>query len=143
MLGKFDLFLHFPKQGSHSHGKSWKKVVMESYGKVMENSKNSEFHRNFFKVMKKSWKSVVQVQSCSYCVVINVDLDFIPPCLKSHTAVFRNATKTSWKWIHFYHGKSWKNHGVLFLNLCGNPAKSLQLDIIILIDIFIYIYIYL
>ena len=24
-------------------GKSWKKVVMESYGKVMENSKNLEF----------------------------------------------------------------------------------------------------
>ena len=29
-------------------GKSWKKVVMESYGKVMENSKNSEFHENLF-----------------------------------------------------------------------------------------------
>ena len=41
-----------------------KKVVMESYGKVMENSKNSEFHGNLFarkKVMEKSWKSVVQI----------------------------------------------------------------------------------
>ena len=66
-------------------GKSWKKVVMESYGKVMENSKNSEFHGNLLsgkKVMEKSWKSVVQIGlSCSYCVVINVDLDFIPLCL--------------------------------------------------------------
>ena len=31
-------------QVSHSHEKSWK----ESYGKVMENSKNSEFHGNLF-----------------------------------------------------------------------------------------------
>ena len=23
------------------------------------------------------------------------------------------------------HGKSWKNHGIVFLNLCGNPG-SLQ-----------------
>ena len=22
------------------------------------------------------------------------------------------------------HGKSWKNHGILFLNLCGNPGFS-------------------
>ena len=29
-------------------GQSWKKVVMESYGKVVENSKNSEFHGNLF-----------------------------------------------------------------------------------------------
>ena len=29
-------------------GKSWKKVVMESHGKVMENSRNSEFHGNLF-----------------------------------------------------------------------------------------------
>ena len=37
---------------------------MESYGKVMENSKNSEFHGNLFarkKVMEKLWKSVVQM----------------------------------------------------------------------------------
>ena len=33
---------------SHSHGKSWKKVVMENHGKVMENSKNSECHGNLF-----------------------------------------------------------------------------------------------
>ena len=45
--------------------KSWKKVVMESHEKVMENSKNSEFHGNLFarkKVMEKSWKSVVQIR---------------------------------------------------------------------------------
>ena len=25
------------------------------------------------------------------------------------------------------HGKSWKNHGIVFFNLCGNPdAKSLR-----------------
>ena len=39
-----DLFSGFPQ--------SWKilekKVVMESHGKVMENSKNSEFHGNLF-----------------------------------------------------------------------------------------------
>ena len=29
-------------------GKSWKKVVMESHGKVMENRKNSECHGNLF-----------------------------------------------------------------------------------------------
>ena len=22
------------------------------------------------------------------------------------------------------HGKSWKNHGIVFLNFCGNPAKT-------------------
>ena len=51
-------------------GKSWKKVVMESHGKVMENSKISEFHGNLFsrkKVMEKSWKSVVQI-----CLIVFV-----------------------------------------------------------------------
>ena len=46
-------------------GKTWKKVVMEIHGKVMENSKNSEFHGNLFarkKVMEKLWKSVVQIR---------------------------------------------------------------------------------
>ena len=23
------------------------------------------------------------------------------------------------------HGKSWKNHGILFLNFCGNPVNGL------------------
>ena len=45
-------------QGSHSHGKSWKILEKmwssESYGKVMENSKNSEFHGNLFARKKKS-----------------------------------------------------------------------------------------
>ena len=22
------------------------------------------------------------------------------------------------------HGKSWKNHGIVFLNICGNPERS-------------------
>ena len=22
------------------------------------------------------------------------------------------------------HGKSWKNHGIVFLNFCGNPVKT-------------------
>ena len=46
-----------------------KKVVMESHGKVMENSKNSECHRNLFarkKVMEKSWKSVILL-CCDQC----------------------------------------------------------------------------
>ena len=51
-------------QGSHSHGKSWKKV--ESHGKVMKNSKKKI--QNVMeiclpkKVMEKSWKSVVQIR---------------------------------------------------------------------------------
>ena len=24
------------------------------------------------------------------------------------------------------HGKSWKNHGIVFLNFCGNPVKAPQ-----------------
>ena len=24
------------------------------------------------------------------------------------------------------HGKSWKNHGIVFLNFCGNPARYLK-----------------
>ena len=24
------------------------------------------------------------------------------------------------------HGKSWKNHGIVFLNFCGNPVKLRQ-----------------
>ena len=69
----------YHKQGSHSHGKSWKKWSW----KVVEKSKNSEFHGNLFirkKVMEKSWKSVVQIRLiCSYCVVINVDLQSWTP----------------------------------------------------------------
>ena len=50
-------------QGSHSHGKSWKKVVMESHGKViMENSKNSKFCGNLF-ARKKSHGKVMEI-SC-------------------------------------------------------------------------------
>ena len=45
-------------------GKSWKKVVMESYGKVIENSKNSEFHGNLF-ARKKSHGKVMEISySC-------------------------------------------------------------------------------
>ena len=25
----------------------------------------------------------------------------------------------------FDHGKSWKNHGIVFLDLCGNPEECL------------------
>ena len=25
-----------------------------------------------------------------------------------------------------YHGKSWKNHGIVLLNFCGNPGISLN-----------------
>ena len=38
---------------------------VESYGKVIKNNKNSEFHGNLFarkKVMEKSWKSVVRIR---------------------------------------------------------------------------------
>ena len=27
------------------------------------------------------------------------------------------------------HGKSWKNHGIVFLNFSGNPVKTLQVSI--------------
>ena len=27
------------------------------------------------------------------------------------------------------HGKSWKNHGIVFLNFCGNPVKYAPLNI--------------
>ena len=43
---------------------------------------------------------------------------FSEQCLES-----KNIAKRSWKLIHFHHGKSWKSHGILFLNLCGNPAS--------------------
>ena len=26
------------------------------------------------------------------------------------------------------HGKSWKNHGIVFLNFCGNPAYATNLE---------------
>ena len=26
------------------------------------------------------------------------------------------------------HGKSWKNHGIVFSNFCGNPAKCFHSD---------------
>ena len=29
--------------------------------------------------------------------------------------------KKSWNYI-VDHGKSWKNHGIVFLNCCGNPV---------------------
>ena len=28
------------------------------------------------------------------------------------------------------HGKSWKNHGIVILNFCGNPVKNSQLIVI-------------
>ena len=28
-----------------------------------------------------------------------------------------------------FHGKSWKNHGIVFLNFCGNPAETAQSDL--------------
>ena len=33
---------------------------------------------------------------------------------------WRPFIKKSWK-LHCYHGKSWKNDGIVFLNFCGNP----------------------
>ena len=47
----------------------------------------------------------------------SVTFIFSEQCLES-----KNAAKRSWKLIHFHHGKSWKSHGILFLNLCGNPV---------------------
>ena len=41
-----------------------KKLVMESYGKVMENSKNSEFHGNLF-ARKKSHGTVGLLSTCT------------------------------------------------------------------------------
>ena len=41
-------------------GKSWKKVVMESHGKVMENSKKSECHGNLF-ARKKVLEKVMEI----------------------------------------------------------------------------------
>ena len=26
------------------------------------------------------------------------------------------------------HGKSWKNHGIMFLNFCGNPVYVIEQD---------------
>ena len=28
------------------------------------------------------------------------------------------------------HGKSWKNHGIVFLNICGNPVSRCNLQIL-------------
>ena len=27
----------------------------------------------------------------------------------------------------FNHGKSWKNHGIVFLNFCGNPEQNKEM----------------
>ena len=56
-------------QDFHSHGKSWKKVVMESYGKVMENSKK-------FRI---SWKSVCQEKCYGKVMEISCPNPPIPP----------------------------------------------------------------
>ena len=36
------------------------------------------------------------------------------------------------------HGKSWKNHGIVFLNFCGNPVSLKLLLYILLIRLKIY-----
>ena len=54
-------------------------MVMECYGKVMENSKNSEFHGNLF-ARKKSHGKVMEIS----CVVINVDLDLFLGVFNHH-----------------------------------------------------------
>ena len=35
---------------------------------------------------------------------------------------WRPCIKWSWKLHIVDHGVSWKNHGIVFLNFCGNPA---------------------
>ena len=77
-------------QGSHSHGKSWKILEKKWSWNVLEKSWKIAKIQNVMeiclpgkKVMEKSWKPVVQIRLIMFlnCVVINVDLDFIPQCL--------------------------------------------------------------
>ena len=60
----------------------------------------------------------------------SVTFIFSEQCLES-----KNATKRSWKLIHFHHGKSWKSHGILFLNLCGNPGGGGKLTQAVVINL--------
>ena len=39
--------------------------------------------------------------------------------------VGRHALKSHGNYI-VDHGKSWKNHGIVFLNFCGNPGTNLH-----------------
>ena len=41
------------------------------------------------------------------------------------TSGWRLCIKKSWNYI-IDHGKSWKNHGIVFLNFCGNPVFSIS-----------------
>ena len=106
-------------QGSHSHGKSWKK---SGHGKVMENGKNSEFHGNLFarkKVMEKSWKSVVLL-CCDQCGSETLFLGVFNH-LYSTTHLLYLYLETPLKGHLNGYISIMESHGILFLNLCGNP----------------------
>ena len=95
-------------------GKSWKKKWS---WKVMEKSWKIAKIQNFMeiclpgKVMKKSWKSVVQI-----CLIM-----FLLCCDQCGSRLYSSVSLITVIKDTF---PSWKSHEILFLNLCGNPVKN-------------------
>ena len=107
---KVNPYIQFPQ--------SWKILEKSGHGKSCKIAKIQNFMEICLpgtNVMEKSWKSVVQIRLIMFLLCCD-------QCgSRLYSSVFRNTAKRSWKWIHFHHGRSWKSHGILFLNLCGNP----------------------
>ena len=53
---------------------------------------------------------------------------------------FRSCINSHGNYI-FYHGKSWKSHGIVLLNFCGNPVLDIFLVFVVLICFCCTIYI--
>ena len=97
-------------QGSHSHGKSWKKLLS---WKVMEKSWNMKISQ---KVMEKSW-------DCLFSWLWQLSSLWLS-CMLWDTII--TISETMWEWESWKEAnQSWKSHGILFSDFCGNPDCSL------------------
>ena len=96
------------KQGSHSHGKSWKKLLS---WKVMEKAWNMKISQNF---MEKSW-------NCLFSWLWQLSSLWLS-CMLWDTII--TISETVWEWESWKEAnQSWKSHGILFSDFCGNPDK--------------------
>ena len=99
----------FLEQGSHGHGKSWKKLLS---WKFMEKSWNMKISQ---KVMEKSW-------NCFFSWLWQLSSLWLS-CMLWDTII--TISETMWEWESWKKAnQSWKSHGILFSDFCGNPVED-------------------
>ena len=98
-------------QGSHGHGKSRKKLSW----KVIEKSWNMKTSQ---KVMEKSW-------NCFFSWLWQLSSLWLSCMLWDINITI---SETMWEWESWKKAnQSWKSHGILFSDFCGNPENSTKL----------------